>query len=116
MVLIPPKTGKDANLYLGGMEWLDRLSIEPIQFVYGAIAICGGVARYLSGYKAGKPFMVGIFLASAFVAGFSGWMFALMGEALNMPEGVTFIMAGTGGFMGEQTMKLIVEWIQGRVK
>lgn len=100
------------------MEWLSKLfnHVEPIQFIYGAIAICGGVARYLNGYSDGAPFSVGVFLASAFVAGFSGWMFALIGQSMSMPDSIVFIMAGSGGFFGEQTMKLVLEWVRGRAK
>jgi hypothetical protein len=100
------------------MEWLQQVikSVEPVQYVYGIVAVCGGIARYLSGFSQGKGFSFSIFLASAFVAGFSGWMFALMGMSLHLPQGMVFMMAGTGGFMGEQTMKFIVEWLQQRLK
>lgn len=90
-------------------------SVEPIQYIYGFIAIAGGIARYLTGYKNGVPFKFSIFLASAVVAGFSGWMFAQMGTSLRMSQELIFVMAGTGGFMGEQTMKLIAEWLQSRI-
>lgn len=100
------------------MDWLLSMfkTVEPIQYIYGVIAIIGGMARYLTGYADGKHFSLGIFAASAFVSGFSGWMFALIGISMNMPQPVLFIMAGTGGFMGEQTMKLVVEWVQGKIK
>lgn len=101
------------------MEWLKHIAwpIEPVQFVYGAIAVCGGIARYLSGVsKDGTHFNLGMFFASAFVSGFSGWMFATMGLSLNMPESIIFMMAGTGGFFGDQTMKLIMEFITTRIK
>jgi len=32
-----------------------------------------------------------------------------------MPPTIVFIMAGTGGFMGEQTMKLVAEWVSKKV-
>lgn len=90
-------------------------SVEPVQYLYGIVAVVGGVARYLTGTKNGVPFSFSIFMASAFVAGFSGWMFAQVGTSMRMPQELLFIMAGTGGFMGEQTMKLIAEWLQGKV-
>jgi hypothetical protein len=98
------------------MEWLTHLGkqVEPVQFVYGVIAVCGGIARYLNGYTNGTPFKFGVFAASTFVSGFSGWTFAAVGLSLNMPDTVVFIMAGTGGFFGEQTMKLVLEWIQNK--
>jgi len=91
------------------------LPIEPIQFVYGVVALCGGVARYLNGVASnGMNFNFGIFCASAFVSGFSGYMFALLGLTLSLPQNLVFIMAGTGGFFGDQTMKLIMEYIQAK--
>jgi len=87
----------------------------PVTFIYGVIAIAGGCARYLTGYVEGKRFKLSIFLASAFVSGFSGWMFAYMGLSLALPQYMVYIMAGVGGFMGEQTMKLIVEYVQTKI-
>lgn len=98
------------------MDFLKTLSIDPIQFVYGALAICGGVARYLSGYTTdGLPFKFRTFVASTFVSGFSGYMFALLGLSMSLPPTFLFIMSGTGGFFGEQTMKLILEYVQVKV-
>ncbi len=90
--------------------------IDPIQFVYGAVAICGGVARYLNSFSKGQPFNFGILLASSFFSGFSGYMFALIGLSMNLPEPILFIFAGIGGFFGDQTMKLVLEWAAARVK
>lgn len=98
------------------MEWFKNIPIEPIQFIYGGIAIGGGVARYLNNYIAGSGFKFSIFVASAFVSGFSGYMFALVGLSLNMPESIIFVFAGTGGYFGEQTMKLILEFSQRKIK
>lgn len=101
------------------MDYLHQIikTVEPIQYVYGLVAIIGGVARYLNSYAMGQThFSGGVFVASAFVAGFSGWMFAIMGTSMHLPQEMVFIMAGTGGFFGDQTMKLIMEWIQGKIK
>jgi hypothetical protein len=76
---------------------------------FSFIATMGGIARYLNGYTNGVPFKLSIFCASAFVAGFSGLMFAYLGEAMSMPKVMLFVMSGVGGFFGEQTMKLILE-------
>lgn len=95
------------------MDFFKSFPIEPAQFVYGVIAICGGIARYLSGYVNGTTqFSFKVFLASIFVSGFSGYMFALVGVSLALPSTFLFIMAGTGGFMGDQTMKLVMEYLQ----
>ncbi len=101
------------------MDWGHTIlmKIEALQWIYGVIAIFGGIARYLSSYtQDGVPFNFGIFLASTFVSGFSGWMFALVGISMALPQQITFVMAGTGGFMGDQTMKFCLEYIQGRMK
>ena len=99
------------------MDWLTHTIklVDPLHFVYSAVAIIGGVARYLTGYKDGVPFKFTIFFASAFVAGFSGWMFASIGISMALPSTIVFMMAGTGGFMGEQTMKLVAEWVSKKV-
>jgi len=99
------------------MDWLTYTTklIDPLHFVYGAVAVVGGVARYLVGTKEGAPFKFTIFFASAFVAGFSGWMFANIGISMALPSTIVFMMAGTGGFMGEQTMKLVAEWVSKKV-
>lgn len=88
----------------------------PIEVFYGFIAIAGGIARYLNGYANGQKFKLSIFLASGFVAGFSGYMFALLGTTMNMPTPFLFMMAGIGGFFGEQTLKLIMEYITKRTQ
>lgn len=80
--------------------------------LFASVATLGGVARYLSGYANGTPFRLSIFLASAFVAGFSGLMFAFLGQSMSMPQPMLFVMSGVGGFFGEQTMKLILERIK----
>lgn len=100
------------------MEWVHQVikTIEPVQYVYGIIALCGGVARYLNGYTDGRSFKFSVFVASAFVAGFSGWMFALIGENLRLPQEMLFVMAGTGGFFGEQTMKLVLDYSKKTLK
>ena len=88
----------------------------PVALIYGALAVAGGCARYLTGYVDGKRFKLTIFLASAFISGFSGYMFALLGQSMSMPSPMLFMMAGVGGFMGEQSMKLIIDWITAKMK
>lgn len=91
---------------------IDFIKTIPIQIIYATVAIAGGCARYLNSYAEGqKHFKISIFLASGFVAGFSGLMFALMGDSMNLPNPLPNIMAGVGGFFGEQTMKLVMEYV-----
>lgn len=87
---------------------MDNLDF-PIEFLYGALAIVGGVARYLNSFINGSPFRLSLFLASGIVSGFSGFMFALLGQSLAFPPSVLWVMAGTGGFFGDQTLKFIME-------
>jgi LydA holin phage, holin superfamily III len=84
----------------------------PIEIIYGAIAIAGGIARYLNGYVNGERFKLRILVASAIVAGFSGFMFALLGQTMAMPAPMINVMAGVGGFFGEQTLKFIMEYAE----
>ncbi len=98
-------------------EWFGHLfrQVEPVQLVYGAVATMGGIARYLNSFAVGTPFNLYVLCASAFVSGFSGWMFAQIGISMQLPQAILFVMAGTGGFFGDQTMKFVMEWAQGRV-
>lgn len=87
----------------------------PVELIYGATAVGGGIARYLSSYINGGKFQFRYLLAGTVVAGFSGYMFALLGISLNMPDALIFIMAGSGGFMGDQAMKFIIEYVTKKV-
>ncbi len=98
------------------MDLIDHLkTVEPIQYVYGVVAVVGGMARYFNNFANGQPFSFRLFLASTFVSGFSGWMFALIGVSMNMPQSILFIMAGTGGFFGDQAMKYAFEYVTSKV-
>lgn len=95
---------------------LDHLKDIPVQVIYIVVASVGGMARYLNGYIGDKKFSVPILLASAFMAGFSGLMFALVGDSLHLPNPMPHIMAGVGGFFGDQTLKLVLEYVSRNVK
>lgn len=97
------------------MDYLDKINHFPVEFAYGAIAIFGGIARYLNGYAKGDHFNWRILIASAVVSGFSGYMFALLGDSLALPYPMSQIMAGLGGFFGDQTMKLALEYVEKRL-
>jgi len=93
---------------------MDNIKIEILYVIF---AMTGGVARYLNSFAVdGVPFKFSIFIASAIVSGFSGYMFSLLGVALAFKIEWIFIMAGTGGFFGEQTMKYILERVLSKVK
>lgn len=84
----------------------------PIEALYVVLAAVGGAARYLVGYTREEKFKLSIFAASIIISGFSGYMFALLGISLNLPPAMLFMMAGTGGFFGEQTMKLVLDYVK----
>lgn len=88
----------------------EHLRDIPVQAVYIVVATVGGLARYLNTYVGEKKFSLAIFVASGFVAGFSGLMFALVGDSLSLPNPMPYIMAGVGGFFGDQTMKLVLDY------
>lgn len=90
------------------------LAYIPAELIYVAIATIGGMARYLSNYAQNGNFSLSFFVASSFASGFSGWMFALVGSSLQMSNSIIYVMAGVGGFFGDQTMKLVLEYIQSK--
>lgn len=86
----------------------------PVEFFYTMFALAGGVARYLNGYIEGKSFNFSMFLASTIVSAFSGLMFSILGSSLSLPINIQFMMAGLGGFFGDQTMKLILDYVSNK--
>lgn len=92
--------------------WNDFFNhFSPIQFIWGAIATMGGIARYLDSFREGQPFKLSLFIASAVVAGFSGWCFAQIGVALGFSFAIISAMAGLGGFFSDQTLKLAYKYV-----
>lgn len=87
----------------------------PIEMFYGVLAVAGGIVRYLQGYARGDEFKFRIFCANIFISGFSGYMFALLGENMNLPAKIVLMMAGTGGFMGTTAMDIVVGYLTDRV-
>lgn len=83
----------------------------PVEIIYGALAVAGGIARYLNSFVNGQKFRFSIFMASAVVAGFSGFMFALLGQSMAFTPTMIHIMAGVGGFFGDQTLKFLMEYV-----
>lgn len=88
-------------------DWIKNI---PPELGYVFLAITGGVARYLNSYASGKPFNIGIFLASVFISGFSGYIFALVGISMYLPFPFIFMMSGVGGFFSDQAMKWALEF------
>lgn len=88
-----------------------------LELLYIALATFGGIARYLTAYESsGKKFAFRYLITSAFISGFSGYMFALLGVSMNMPQPFLYMMAGVGGFMGEQALKFLSEYVTQKMK
>lgn len=88
----------------------------PIEIIMTALAIFGGVARYLNGYINGQGFKLSLFISSIVVSGFGGLMFGLLGLALDAPMYMLLVMAGLGGHFSDQTLKFIYELVKNKVK
>lgn len=95
---------------------MKELSNFSLEMVLSLLAMAGGIARYLTNYTEGMPFRLTMFLASVFASAFAGIMFGLVGIAMNLPQPIIFMMAGTGGFFAEQTLKLVLEYVTKQVK
>lgn len=81
---------------------------------WAAIAVLGGVARYLDSFlKGGAPPTWTRLVAHAFVSGFSGYMVA-QAALLIKPEWA-FIAAGVAGYLGTQALDLTADLIKKRV-
>mgnify|MGYP003436553482 FL=1 len=80
------------------------------------IACIGGIAKYLQGYLKGRKFSLAHLLASCFVSGFSGFIFALFGKAMNLPADYLYVTAGVGGFMGSSAIDLVAESIKRKLE
>lgn len=84
----------------------------PEEIFYVGLAMSGGVAKYLTSFKDkhGRFAWSALFMAS-FVSGFSGYMFALFGQSISLPDNLLFMLAGMGGFMGEYALRFLGELI-----
>lgn len=79
----------------------------PIEWFYIVLAAAGGASRYLQQYVNGQPFSISIFSANIVLSGFSGFMFAVFGQTMNLPPQMLYVLAGVGGFMGANTLEFL---------
>jgi hypothetical protein len=85
------------------MAGILKLGAELLWIV---LAVIGGIARYLDSYlKGGHPPKLGLLIAHAAVAGFSGFMVAQ--TVLHFSPDWALVAAGVGGYMGTQGL----DWI-----
>lgn len=96
---------------------MDLFTKIPAEVAYVAIAAVGGISRYLFQYLNNEgSFAWGHFIAHTFISCFSGYMFFLFGaNVLNMQDGGVSILAGMGGWMGVEALKLLEVFIRNRI-
>lgn len=84
----------------------------PTEIIYIALATAGGIARYLSSYREKHhKFTWGALFVASFVSGFSGYMFALFAKSIALPQTLVYMLAGMGGFLGENALRFLGEYI-----
>ena len=75
--------------------------------LHGVVAIFGGIVRALSdGNKKFKGIII-----EGFIAGFSGSMLGLLAINITDSQSITLVIAGTGGYMGVESIKLLANWV-----
>lgn len=96
------------------MEMFTKL---PTEIAYVVLAAAGGVSRYLFIYINEGSFAWRHFIAHTFISCFSGYMFYLFGaNVLGVSEGGVAIIAGMGGWMGVEALKLLESFIRSKFK
>jgi len=95
---------------------LDFINKIPVEAAYVSVAATGGLARYLQIYLSGGEFSPKKLFAHLAVSAFSGYMFFQFGmNIVGMPEQSSAIIAGMGGWLGADAMKLLENWLQERL-
>jgi len=90
------------------MEWFQKI---PAELFYVILAAVGGTARYLQAYLNEGKFAIKHFCAHIVISAFSGYMFYQFAfNFLSLPETVIPVVAGLGGWMGVESMKMLEDW------
>lgn len=85
----------------------------PTEIVYVAVAAFGGIARYLQFYLMEGAFAWRHFIAHVLVSCFSGYMFFQFAtDVLGLGDDVIPVIAGMGGWMGVEALKLLESTIK----
>jgi hypothetical protein len=85
----------------------------PTEIAYVALAAAGGISRYLLLYINEGSFAWRHFIAHTIISCFSGYMFFLFGaNILGFTGNGIAIIAGMGGWMGVEAMKLLEMFIR----
>ena len=92
------------------MEWFGKV---PAELFYVTVAAIGGVARYLQAYLNEGEFALRHFCAHVLISAFSGYMFYQFAiNILSLPETLIPVVAGLGGWMGVESMKMLEDWLR----
>lgn len=87
---------------------MDLLHKIPTELIYVVMAAVGGIARYLQSYLSEGEFAWHHLLAHTFVSAFSGYMFYQFAfNILHLGQGSLPVVAGLGGWMGVEALKLL---------
>lgn len=87
----------------------------PESIVWLALAVLGGIARYLSKFLVGQETLTtSRIIATIFVTGFSGYMTAQVMLLVYPPW--TVVGAGVGGWAGTQMMDVFVDFVKYKVQ
>lgn len=90
------------------LDRLTELKIFSVEFIWIVIAASGGIAKYLYEMQRSKrPFKIIELVAKAFIAGFSGWVFAHVAVMLNDSVDFQLIMCAIGGWMGADGLDFV---------
>lgn len=93
--------------------------LEPHRYpeiLYSGLAALGGIAKHANEYlKTGKVAPKRL-VASAFISGFSGLMFYNVAVSIGMDSNSIAVVSGIGGWMGNDGIKFIWEFICNHIK
>lgn len=82
--------------------------------VHGALAVFGAMVHAAKAHRDGTSKTVIDFLTLTAMSSFSGVMFALLGlHMFGEQSYLTMAMAGTGGFLGVESMTIVINRIKG---
>lgn len=88
--------------------------MKNAHIIYALLAIAGGVVKNVNGYLNGEKLQINRMIANAIVSGFSGYMFASLAGLIN-PSWV-YVAAGIGGYMGAESLTLLINIIKRKMK
>jgi len=88
----------------------------PVEALYVSVAAVGGLSRYLQIYLSNGEFSWQKLSAHLTVSAFSGYMFFQFGlNIIGIPEAASAVVAGMGGWLGADAMKLLESWMKERL-